>query len=97
MLTGDPGVGKTTISNLIIKKLPKGRFQMAMITNPLFNTREFLQVILAELNIDRIPNSRLKIYQTLLNQLKEYKKHQRMIILIFDEAQLLSEKLLEEI
>lgn len=97
MLTGDPGVGKTTISNLIIKKLPESSFKIALFSNPLLNSMELLHLILAELNIDRIPNTKSEIYTILLNQLKEYKKHQRIIILIFDEAQLLSEKLMEEI
>ena len=97
IITGDPGVGKTTMSNLIIEKLPKRRFELATITNPLLSKKEFLQLLLAELKTDRIPNSISKMHQILYNRLKENKKHQRITILIFDEAQLLSEVLLEEI
>jgi len=97
VLTGDPGVGKTTISNLIIQKLPESSFKIALFSYPLVNTMEFLHLLLAELNIKRIPGTKSEIYTILCNRLKQYKKHQRIFILIIDEAQLLSEKLMEEI
>ena len=97
LLAGDIGVGKTTLGQVFLKKLSEQNVDVAMISNPCLDKNEFLQDVLIKLKVTRVPQRKVEILQVLQDKLKENAEKGRKTLLIVDEAQLLSEEMLEEI
>jgi general secretion pathway protein A len=97
LLAGDVGVGKTTLSHVFLQKLSAGKFEIVLISNPCQDRNEFLQDILYKLGADTIPSRKVEILQVLQEKLEENADRGRKTLLIVDEAQLLSEEMLEEV
>ncbi len=98
LLTGDVGTGKTTICRTFLEKLPP-RTEVALILNPVLTLNEFLQTICDELDLV-IEGSR-ESNKNLIDQLNRFLLQVYAVgqktILIVDEAQNLSQELLEQI
>ncbi len=100
-LTGEVGTGKTTLTRVLLDRLPE-KVQVAMILNPRLTVREFLQNICTELAI-RWWEKRPEEAQTshLIDSLNKHllKAHAqgRRVVLIIDEAQNLDAELLEQL
>jgi len=96
LITGEVGTGKTTIIRNILKKL-KSKYTVAKV----FNTKVSSEQLFAMINDDFGLETKGKDKITLIKELNEFlidryaNNHQT--ILIIDEAQNLSEELLEEI
>lgn len=89
MLSGDIGLGKTTISRKLLELLEPVKNRVVMIVNPLLTPVQMFQEILSQL--DRPVNSRNR--QVLVQELHKallwhYERGQR-VILIVDEAHLI--------
>jgi general secretion pathway protein A len=97
LLTGEVGTGKTTLVNRLLDWLHNRRVATAFVFNSLLNTNELLDFIMADFGIS--PKSRDKSQILLaLNQwlLEQYRAGSTAVVVI-DEAQNLSNEVLEEI
>lgn len=96
LITGEPGTGKTRLVKDFKQRL-EVTIRAAYITSPKLTVTDFIRVILNELGI--VPSSQdraamtLQLKDYLLEQLKKY----RIVALLVDEAQQLSDELLEEL
>ena len=97
LLTGEVGTGKTTIVHALLANLDKD-IQYVYLSNPLFSPQDFMDY-LAFSAFKKKVNFRSKADFLIQFEefLKEQLQHQKIFILIIDEAQKLSSELLEEI
>ena len=96
-IVGEVGTGKTLICRKVLNMLP-AEFVTAYIPNPLLSAEELSRAIAAEL---KIPSARLSsnpdLIQTLQQELIALHKQNKKVVLIIDEAQVLSDSVLEAI
>ncbi len=97
MLSGEIGCGKTTLAKVCIQQLPNDKYDIGLIFNPKLEPLEFLQEVLYQLGIEHVPDSKVKCLQVLNEKMLQNMKANKETLLIVDEAQLLSESILEEI
>ncbi len=97
-LTGEVGTGKTTLVRTLLGQLP-AEVDVALILNPQVTVLEFLQAICRELGValpdDR--NSPMALVDALNRFLLDAHARGRRIILLVDEAQNLSDEVLEQL
>ncbi len=96
-LTGEVGTGKTTLCRCLLSQLPDN-VDVAMLLNPNLDENELLGAICDELKIEYATQASPKQLLSLLNDslLKSFAAG-RHTVLIFDEAQLLSRPVLEQV
>jgi len=96
VITGEIGAGKTTVCRTLLNKLELNT-RVAAITNTHLTCKELIVQILEELEVEYQPGTK----QKLLSQLNEHLIRQLAsdinVVLIIDEAQNLSSKVLEEV
>lgn len=97
-LTGEVGTGKTTLSRLVLEKVPD-HTRVALILNPTYSPPELLRAICSELEVE-LPEraDSLQALQEALNHylLQAHAAGER-VVLIVDEAQNMSRESLEQI
>jgi general secretion pathway protein A len=95
-ITGDVGTGKTTLIYALLKYL-SDKIRAAFISNPRLTIKQLLKVILWDLKVPVIGNS----IHTLLNKfdlyLQERSANDEKLLIIIDEAQNLSGKVLKDL
>jgi general secretion pathway protein A len=95
-LTGEVGAGKTTVCRAMLEQLGD-RFATALIINPMLDADQLLKAIAMEFGLEVKGMDRLEtlatLNQFLLRQVEEHKD----TVLIIDEAQDLSNELLEQV
>ncbi len=95
-LTGEVGAGKTTLCRALLEQL-NGLFSTALILNPVLDADGLMKAIATEFGLDVKGRDRLEtitlIGEFLLKQVQQGKE----TVLIIDEAQNLTEELLEQI
>src|SRR6516164_2568094 len=95
-LTGEVGAGKTTLCRALLEQLD-GHFSTALILNPVLNADELMKAIATEFGLNVKGRDRLEtvsaIGEFLLKQIELGKES----VLIIDEAQDLTEELLEQV
>ena len=97
LLTGEVGTGKTTLLNKLLEWLHQKRVATAFVFNPRLSVSQFFDFMMADFGIPC--ESRMKSQVLLkLNQwlLERYQAGERAVLVV-DEAQNLSEQMLEEI
>ena len=95
-LTGEVGAGKTTICRALLEQLDS-RFSTALILNPILSANELLRAIAIEFGLSLRTKDRMDLLAALNDFLLKELEHGKDAILIIDEAQSLTEDLLEQI
>ncbi|MFZ5447025.1 MAG: ExeA family protein [Thermodesulfobacteriota bacterium] len=97
LVCGDVGTGKTMLINYFLSRLP-GSIEPVIISNPFVNSQDLLIYLARKLNIKSGGNGGVldlmdKVKDALIAAIDQH----RQLILIVDEAHLLSDQALEEI
>jgi len=95
-ITGEVGAGKSTLCRAILDQLGDG-YETALILNPVMTGLQLLRSILGELDLDGRGNDRLRLLKRLNTFLLEQVQRGRDVVLLVDEAQDMSDELLEEL
>jgi len=95
-ITGEVGAGKSTLCRAVLEQLGK-RYATALILNPVLTGIQLLRAILHEYGLDDRGNDRVRLMQRLNEFLLERAREGKDVVLFVDEAQDLSNELLEEV
>lgn len=96
VITGEIGSGKTTLIETFLSELEKD-VVVAQINQTQLSAIEFLQTVLAQFGFQPFKMKKAELINTLNNFLIEQYSNGRRVLLIVDEAQNLSNKVLEEV
>jgi len=96
-LTGEVGTGKTTLINKLLEWLRVQQVPTAFVFNSRLNVPQFLDYMMADFGIPSDTRSKSQILLRLYNWLLDRYRAGETAVLIVDEAQGLSDELLEEI
>src|ERR1700741_2122117 len=97
LLTGEVGTGKTTLINKLLEWLRLQQVATAFIFNSRLNTTQFLDYTMADFGIVCESDAKSQILLRLYNWLLDRYRAGETAVLIVDEAQNLSDEVLEEI
>jgi general secretion pathway protein A len=97
LLTGEVGTGKTTLINKLLEWLRLQQVATAFIFNSRMNVPQFLDYMMADFGIPCDSKSKSQILQRLYNWLLDRYRAGETAVLIVDEAQNLTDEVLEEI
>ena len=97
LLTGEVGTGKTTLINKLLEWLRLQQVATAFIFNSRLNVPQFLDYMMADFAIPCDSKAKSQILLRLYNWLLDRYRAGETAVLIVDEAQNLSEEVLEEI
>ena len=95
-LTGEVGAGKTTLCRAMLEQL-NGHYATALILNPILSPDELMKAIAIEFGLDVRGMDRLDTVAAINNFLLWQVEQGRDAVLIIDEAQNLTEDLLEQV
>lgn len=95
LLTGEAGTGKTTLIYSLLQRDHK-RVRIAHIDDPKLSFMEIMQSILAQMNLYSAGATKLDYLKT-LDHLLELRGKDERIAVVVDEAQVLSDDVLEEL
>ncbi len=95
-ITGEVGAGKSTICRKVLEELREG-YATALILNPVMTQIQLLRTILRELGLDDRGNDRVRLVQRLNEFLLARATAGEDVVLFVDEAQDMSDELLEQI
>ena len=95
-LTGDVGAGKTTICRRLLELLGP-TYKVALILNPCLTMNQLLRCIVTELNVDVRAFDRVTCLEALNTYVLAQAKQNNDVVVIIDEAQDLTNKLLEQV
>jgi len=96
VITGDIGSGKTTLIESFLSELPKD-IVLAHISQTQLSPVEFLQALLVEFGFKPFRKRKVELLSMLKDFLVEQYAAGKKILLVIDEAQNLSRKVLEEV
>jgi type II secretory pathway predicted ATPase ExeA len=96
VITGEIGSGKTTLIETFLKELEQD-VVVAQINQTQVSPTEFLQTVLAQFGFSPFRMRKAELLATLNNFLIEQYSNGRKVLLVVDEAQNLSNKVLEEV
>jgi type II secretory pathway predicted ATPase ExeA len=97
LLTGEVGTGKTTLINKLLEWLRLQQVATAFVFNSRMNVPQFLDYMMADFGIPCDSRSKSQILQRLYNWLLDRYRAGETAVLIVDEAQNLTDEVLEEI
>jgi general secretion pathway protein A len=97
LLTGEVGTGKTTLINKLLEWLRLQQVATAFIFNSRLNTTQFLDYMMADFGIPCDSKAKSQVLLRLNNWLLDRYRAGETAVLIVDEAQNLSDEVLEEI
>jgi len=95
-LTGEVGAGKTTLCRALLEQLDS-RFATALILNPVMSAAEMLKAIAIEFGLAVHGLDRLETLAVLNDFLLRQAEEGREAVLLIDEAQDLTDELLEQV
>src|SRR5262245_30358070 len=96
VITGEIGSGKTTLIETFLRELEKD-VVVAQVNQTQLSPIEFLQAVLVQFGFSPFKMKKAEVLSTLNTFLIEQYANNRKVLLIVDEAQNLSDKVLEEI
>jgi general secretion pathway protein A len=97
LLTGEVGTGKTTLINKLLEWLRLQQVATAFIFNSRMNVPQFLDYMMADFGIPSDSRAKSQVLLRLYNWLLDRYRAGETAVLIVDEAQNLSDEVLEEI
>ena len=97
LLSGEVGTGKTTLINKLLEWLRLQQVATAFIFNSRLNVPQFLDYMMADFGVNCESRSKSQILLRLYNWLLDRYRAGETAVLIVDEAQNLSDEVLEEI
>jgi general secretion pathway protein A len=97
LLTGEVGTGKTTLINKLLEWLRLQQVATAFIFNSRMNVTQFLDYMMADFGIPSDSRAKSQVLLRLYNWLLDRYRAGETAVLIVDEAQNLSDEVLEEI
>jgi len=97
LLTGEVGTGKTTLINKLLEWLRLQQVATAFVFNPRLNTLQFLDYMMADFGIPCDSKLKSQVLLRLYNWLLDRYRAGETAVLIIDEAQNLSDEVLEEV
>ena len=97
LLTGEVGTGKTTLLNKLLDQFRIDKIASAFVFNPRLNTMQFLDFALTEFGIHHNSGDKGQMLMALNHWLLDRHRAGQTAVLIVDEAQNLSTRVLEEI
>jgi general secretion pathway protein A len=97
LLTGEVGTGKTTLINKLLEWLRLQQVATAFIFNSRLNVPQFLDYMMTDFGVPIESRSKSQILLRLYNWLLDRYRAGETAVLIVDEAQNLSDEVLEEI
>jgi len=97
LLTGEVGTGKTTLINKLMEWLRLQQVATAFIFNSRLDVSQFLDFMMSDFAIPCDTKSKSQILQRLYNWLLDRYRAGETAVLVVDEAQNLSDEVLEEI
>src|SRR3989449_2486470 len=97
LLTGEVGTGKTTLINKLLEWLRLQQVATAFIFNSRMNVPQFLDYMMADFGIPCDSRTKSQVLLRLYNWLLDRYRAGETAVLIVDEAQNLSDEVLEEI
>lgn len=97
LLTGEVGIGKTTLSRAFLQQISNGKFDIALMTNPTLEPIDFLKEVLNQFGLRSDSDSKADILDVLNQRLLENMNKGTTTLLIIDEAQLIFRDTFEEI
>ena len=97
LLTGEVGTGKTTLINKLLEWLRLQQVATAFIFNSRMDVTQFLDFMMADFGIQCDNKSKSQVLQRLYSWLLDRYRAGETAVLIVDEAQNLSDEVLEEI
>lgn len=95
-ITGEVGAGKSTLCRAVLESLDDS-YATALILNPVMTGIQLLRSILTELGLNGRGNDRLRLYERLNQFLLEQLGREVDVVLVIDEAQDMSDDLLEQV
>jgi len=95
-LTGEVGAGKTTLCRAMLEQL-NGEFSTALILNPVMSPDELMKAIAIEFGLNVKGMDRLETISNINTFLLDQVAQQKCAVLIIDEAQDLTDELLEQV
>ena len=95
-LTGNVGTGKSTLLQSLIRSLDSNA-HLCYIPNPNFTVQEFYYFVGAKFGLDEYDGNKAKFIISLGRFLQRCKVNNEYVLLIIDEAQVLSLEVLEEV
>ncbi|HSG65031.1 MAG TPA: AAA family ATPase [Gammaproteobacteria bacterium] len=96
VITGEIGSGKTTLIECFLDDLPD-EITYALISQTQLSPVEFLQAVLVEFGLDPFRKDKVELLTMIKDFLVEQYAQGKRVLLVVDEAQNLSKKVLEEI
>jgi general secretion pathway protein A len=95
VIYGDVGLGKTTLARIFLRSLDRIVFNTALILNPIMDEAGLLREILKELGATETEGTKKELFDRLTNLLLAEHRRGKETLIVIDEAQLLSEEVLE--
>ena len=96
MVCGDVGTGKTMLINSFLDRLPE-TVKPIIISNPRISPQDLLLYLAKALEINTTGENLLELMDGIKNALVESRRQDKQVVLIIDEAHLLSDQAFEEI
>ena len=96
LLTGDVGTGKTTLLNALIESLGD-EVLVALVTDPGLSKLDFFNYVVDAFELDRTFRSKGQFLIFMKKFLNEVHRQNKQVLLIIDECQNLTQKMLEEV
>jgi general secretion pathway protein A len=97
VMTGEAGTGKTTLIRKLLASVPVTCARFSVIVNPALTRAEFLETVLMDLGESGIPSSKAMRLSRLKALLLQAHAEGRTIVLVIDEAHLLTPDVIEEV
>jgi len=97
LLTGEVGTGKTTLINKLLEWLRMQQVATAFVFNSRMDVPQFLDFMMADFGISCDASSKSQVLQRLYAWLLDRYRAGETAVLVIDEAQSLSDEVLEEI